>query len=292
MSNELSTQAQGQIVAPTQRIQALLQTPQIKARFDEVLGKRAPAFMSSIISAVNSTPALRDCDPMSVISSAAIAAAVDLPINPSLGLAYIVPYKGVAQFQIGWKGFVQLALRSGQYKTINLTPVLEGQISSHNPFTGEMEFDASVTSGKIAGYLLYFKLLNGYEKYFYMTRADCEAHGKKYSATFKKGFGVWVDNFDAMALKTVAKMGLSKYGVLSVEMQKAVEMDQREITPEGEPKYVDIDLTPSDAAAEANKRIREKRRLKNAPGAPDHGTPVLDPSSEVIAATPPGEPHI
>lgn len=221
------------------RVQTLLQTPSFKKRFEEMLGKRAPAFMSSIISAVNSNSALKQCDPISVVSSAAIAAAMDLPINPSLGFAHIVPYKGVAQFQMGWKGFVQLAMRSGQYKTINLTPVLEGQIKNHNPFTGEMEFTAEAKSDKQIGYLLYFKLLNGYEKYFYMTTEQCHDHGKKYSASFKKNFGRWVEDFEAMALKTVCKLGLSKYGILSVDMQKAIEMDQAAVSEDGIPAYVD-----------------------------------------------------
>lgn len=216
-------------------VQTLLNQPAVKARFESILGKRAPAFMSSIISAVSANPQLRECAPNSVVGAAAIAAAIDLPVTPGLGLAHIVPYKSrdgwTAQFQIGWKGFVQLAIRSGQYKTINLSPVLEGQIADHNPFTGDMTFSRHAESMKVVGYLLYFRLLNGYEKYFYMTREQCEAHGKKYSQTFKRGFGVWVDDFDAMALKTVAKLGLSKYGILSVEMQHAITGEDDDARP-------------------------------------------------------------
>jgi len=213
----------------------LLATPNIKKRFEEMLGgKRAPAFLSSVVSAVNANKQLKDCEPMSVISSAAIAAAMDLPINPSLGFAHIVPYQGVAQFQMGWKGFIQLAMRSGQYKTINLAPVLEGQIVNHNPFTGEMQFNPEAKSKDVVGYLLYFKLLNGYEKYFYMTYDQVMAHGKRYSKAFQKNYGPWKDDFEAMALKTVCKMGLSKFGILSIDMQKAVEVDQAEVDESGE----------------------------------------------------------
>lgn len=212
---------------------ALLQSPDIRARFDDVLGKRSAAFISSIITAVNSNNALKNCDPMSVVSSAMIAAAIDLPINPSLGFAHIVPYKGQAQFQIGWKGLIQLALRTAHYKTIHLTKVYDGQVKRMNQFTGDMEFIDEKTSNKVIGYLLYFKLLNGYEKYFYMTTEQCEAHGKKYSQTYKMGKGRWRDDFDAMALKTVAKMGLSKYGVLSIEMQKAIEVDHAIVDQDG-----------------------------------------------------------
>lgn len=202
-----------------------------------MLGKRAPAFISSIVSAVNSNPSLKNCEPMSVISSAMIAATLDLPINSSLGMAHVVPYGNQAQFQLGWKGFVQLALRSGQYKTINATPILEGQLVHHNIFTGEMEFQDEAISEKRIGYLLYFKLLNGYEKFFYMTAQECERHAKKFSKMYQRGKGVWAEDFDPMALKTVVKLGLSKYGPLSVEMQQAMVSDQGVLT--------DIDATPT-----------------------------------------------
>ena len=242
-------------------IQSVLQSPAVKGRFEEVLGKRANAFMSSIISAVNSNAQLKKCNPMSVVSAAAIAASIDLPINGSLGFSHIVPYGDTAQFQVGWKGFVQLALRSGQYKTINANKVLEGQLISHNSFTGEMEFTENATSQKVVGYLLYFKLLNGYEKYFYMTKVEIEKHAKQYSSAYKKNFGVWVDNFDAMALKTVVKLGLSKYGVLSIDMQTAVEFDQTEVNEKGEPQYIDgevVEKTESKVET-LNKKIRTKK---------------------------------
>jgi len=252
--------SEGRALSTRKELSTVLHTPAVRTRFDEMLGKRSAAFISSIISAVNSNQYLRDCEPMSVVSAAAVAASMDLPINPSLGFAHIVPYDGSAQFQIGWKGFVQLAMRSGQYKTINITPVYEGQIKKHNPFTGEMEFDSSVVSEKTAGYLLYFKLLNGYEKYFYMTKDQCLAHGKKYSRSFKKGKGVWVDDFDSMALKTVAKLGLSKYGILSVDMQRAIELDQAEVDENMNTKYIDAESQVTDSPAEAiNKKIRAKK---------------------------------
>ena len=232
MTTELSTEAQP-------RLRSLLQTKEVAKRFQEVLGKRAPAFMSSIISAVAANKQLQECDPMSVIAAASIAATLDLPINPSLGFAHIVPYKNTATFQLGWKAFIQLAMRSGQYRTINITPVLEGQIKNHNPFTGEMEFVPESKSQNHIGYLLYFRLLNGYEKYFYMTKEECEAHAQRYSQSYRKGFGQWKDNFPAMALKTVAKLGLSKYGLLSLEMQKAVETDEAVVNEDGVPVYPD-----------------------------------------------------
>lgn len=221
------------------RLKLLLNSDSVKQRFNEIMGQRAPAFMSSIISAVSMNPQLKQCDPMSIIQAAAIAASMDLPINPSLGYAYIVPYKDQAQFQMGWKGFVQLAMRTSQYKTIHAAPVFKGQIKNHNQFTGEMEFDSTARSTEVVGYLLYFKLLSGFEKYFYMTADEVETHGKRYSKSFAKGYGIWKENFEAMALKTVIKMGLSKFGVLSVEMQKAIEADQGSVLPDGSIRYED-----------------------------------------------------
>lgn len=236
MAKNLPQTKQSNPVAAQENLRAMMASPSVRSRFDEMLGKKAPGFISSILSAVSTNKELGNCDPRSVISSAAIAASMDLPINQSLGFAHIVPYKGVAQFQMGWKGYVQLAMRSGQYKTINATAVYDGEIKKMNPFTGEIEFNPSPAAGngQVIGYLLYFKLLNGYEKYFYMTKEECEAHGKRYSQSYKKGFGQWAENFDAMALKTVVKLGLSKYGILSLEMQKAVDSDTVEATPAGQ----------------------------------------------------------
>lgn len=242
------------------RLKSLINTDQVKQRFQEMLGSRAPAFMSSVISAVGTNPSLKKCEPMSVISAAAIAASMDLPINQSLGFAYIVPYGDNAQFQIGWKGIIQLAMRSGQYKTINITPVYEGQIKSHNPFTGEMEFNAQATSDQTVGYLLYFKLLNGYEKYFYMTKEQCQAHGKKYSKQFAYGKGRWAEDFDSMALKTVAKLGLSKYGILSLDMQKAIELDQSETKDDA---VVYSDNPTKDQPQAEQEKPKASSRLKN-----------------------------
>lgn len=231
-------------LSPAVRIQSLVKTDGIRKRFEEVLGSRAPAFLSSIVSAYTMNSYLSECDPMSVISSAMIAATLDLPINPSLGMAHIVPYKGVGTFQMGWKGFIQLALRTGQYKTINATEIYEGQVKKHDQFTGEMEFNQERTSDKIVGYLLYFKLLNGFEKYHYWTREKCEAHGKRYSASYQKGKGRWVEDFDAMALKTVVKLGLAKYGILSIEMQTAIAKD--ESLDEKYPDSASIEVSPAE----------------------------------------------
>ncbi len=227
-------------------LQALLQQDAIKRRFETVLGKKAPGFMSSIISATSANKDLKKADPISIVQSAAVAAALDLPINSSLGFAHIVPYKkdgvAIAQFQMGWKGFVQLGMRTGQYKTINVAIVREGELISRNRFTGEMVFDESKKTGdKTIGYVAYFRLINGFEKYFYMTAEEAKAHGKKYSKSFNKEYSRWQTDFDSMALKTVIKMLLSKWGILSIEMQTAIQADQAIVKGEGEYEYPDND---------------------------------------------------
>lgn len=258
-------------------VKKLLDTPAVKAKFTEMLGgKTGAAFMSSISTAVSQNPSLQKCEPMSVISSAATAASMNLPINPSLGYSHIVPYGSKAQFQIGWKGFVQMAQRTGQYQTINTTEVYEGQLKDENPFTGEMEFQKERTSDKVIGYLLYFRLINGFEKYFYMTKEACEKHGKKYSKMYQRGKGQWAEDFDSMALKTVVKMGLSKFGILSTEMQKAVELDQGVINEDGSPAYVDNPTReePKDITPDQPSNLMDAMNIEDAV--------EIDPQSEAI----------
>lgn len=216
-----------------QSLEVLLNKENVKKRFEEILGKKAPGFMSSIISATKANPRLRAANPNSILSSAVIAATLDLPINQNLGFAHIVPYSGEAQFQMGWKGFVQLAIRTNQYRSMNAAPVYEGELKSYNRITGEIEFDLTAKkSDKVIGYVAFFKLINGFEKYFYMTLDEVRAHGRRYSKSFDTGN--WKTNFEPMALKTVIKLLLSKWGILSIEMQTAMEADQAIVNARGE----------------------------------------------------------
>lgn len=206
-------------------LKSMLSNDSVKARFREILGAKAPGFISSILSVANSNALLQRAEPQSVMNAAVIAATLDLPINPNLGFAYIIPYGNSAQFQMGYKGMIQLAMRSGQYKTINVTEVYEGEIKNENRFTGEYIFGEKA-SDKIVGYMAYFSLTNGFEKYMYMSREECEKHGKKFSQTYKRGGGLWATDFDSMSKKTVLKMLISKYGILSIDMQRAQTFDQ------------------------------------------------------------------
>ncbi|MCY7761216.1 recombinase RecT [Bacillus spizizenii] len=237
--------------APVQQqgatMKGLLSSPSVIKRFEEVLGKRATQFTASILSLYNSEQMLQKTDPMSVISSAMVAATLDLPIDKNLGYAWIVPYGGKAQFQLGYKGYIQLALRTGQYKSINCIPIHEGELQKWNPLTEEIEIDFQKReSDAVIGYAAYFELINGFRKTVYWTKAQVEKHKKKFS---KSDFG-WKNDWDAMALKTVLKAVLSKWGILSVELQKAVieEDETREridITNEADSSEI-IDSEPSD----------------------------------------------
>lgn len=213
---------------------------EVRNKFQEMLGKRAPSFITSVLQIVASNQYLINADPNSVYHSAAVAATLDLPLNNALGFAYIVPYnqkddKGVyrqvAQFQIGYKGLKQLALRSGQFEIMNATDVRKGEIVSHDRLTGYMKFKWVEDEDErdklpVIGYVSYFKLLNGYSQTFYMTVKKMEKHAKKFSQTYKKNYGLWKDDFESMAMKTVTKLNLGKNAPLSIEMQKAIVFDQ------------------------------------------------------------------
>lgn len=226
----------------------------VKAKFNELLGKKAQGFITSVLQIVNNSSLLKNADPMSIYNAAATAATLDLPINNNLGFAYIIPYnqsykdengnwgkKAVAQFQLGYKGFIQLAQRSGQFKTISATAIYEGQLISSNPLTG-FEFDfTKKTSEKIIGFAAYFKLINGFEKMFYMTNEEMKAHGSKFSMTYSKSDSIWQKDPIGMGNKTVLKLLLSKFAPLSIEMQKAIITDQAVVTDfeNNEVDYID-----------------------------------------------------
>lgn len=204
-------------------LKGMLESPAYKKRFEEMLGKKAAGFMSSIIAVTNNNNYLMKADPATVIGAAAQAAMLDLPINQSLGFAYIVPYKGSAQFQLGYKGYIQLAQRSGQYVDIGAKTVYEGELEYENRLLDKFRFGER-TGDKVIGYLAYFRLTNGFEKMLFMTLDEMQAHAKKYSQNYKGGTDKWgIADFNVMAEKTVLKRLLSKFGPLSIE---SVQMSQ------------------------------------------------------------------
>jgi len=223
-------------------INSLMQSPAIRDRITEVLGeKRAPAFMAAVIQLSQST-GLAKCEPKSILGAAMQAATLELAINPTLGHAYVVPYGQSAQFQIGYKGLIQLAQRSGKVTSINDFVVGGGQLVSFDPMTGHLVVDWDREPvGEPDGYGVFLALTNGFKKVVFWPRAKVLKHAERFSQAFKKGWDCpWKSDFDSMALKTVMKQTLSKYAPLSVEVQQAIASDQGAIDIEtGEVKYID-----------------------------------------------------
>lgn len=244
---------------------SLFSRDDVKQRFYDMLGRRADQFMTSVLQIVASNDLLKKADPWSIYQSAAMAATLDLPLNNSIGVAYIIPYntkqkdgsyKTVAQFQIGYKGFIQLAIRSGQFKRIEVCKVYETDEEKDVYDRLTSFFKKGNPEGKVIGYASYFQLLNGFEKTHYMSNEELKQHAGKYSQTAKKGFGQWKENYESMAEKTVLKLLLSKYAPLSVEMQKAVVSDQAVIhdAENDTVEYVDNEEVIQDAELVAEKK--------------------------------------
>ena len=245
-----------------------LASDSVKARFQEVLGQKAPTFLASVVNTVSASPQLKKCPPNSIVSAAFVAASYDLPIDSNLGFAAIVPYNNSkwnphtkqwekqmeAQFQMMYKGFIQLAIRSGYYDKMNYSVVYEDELASYNPITGEAKFVQDFSNctqrmngeeDKVVGYYAWFRLLTGFSKELYMSKAEVEHHARTYSSAYRydldnnKKSSNWTTNFKAMALKTVIKLLLSKWGILSVDMQRAIQDDQKVYDEEGNGDYGD-----------------------------------------------------
>lgn len=264
----------------------MLNAESVQAQFKNALGKNSGTFVASVIDLYNGDKSLQQCEPKAVVMEALKAAVLHLPINKALGYAFIIPFnnnrkvkytdeQGVERerwekvmeptFQIGYKGLIQLAMRTGQYRTLNADAVYEGELRKVNKLTGEIAFDGERTSDKVVGYFCYFELLNGFAKTLYMTVEQMAMHAKRFSKGLKKETTVeslinlaalpvsdsnavgWMGNFHGMAIKTVIRNLLSKYGYLSVEMQNAIADDYEGETTGSTPE----DQTPVVMNAEA-----------------------------------------
>jgi len=237
----------------------------VKNNIQKTLGQKAPQFIASVASLVNSSEALLDADRKSLMSACLTAASLDLPINPNLGFAFIIPYKRkdgitVTQFQMGYKGFIQLAMRSGQFKTINVTDVRAGEIEDYDRLTGEYTFvwlTENRETAPVQGYAAYMELTNGFKKTLFMYTKELNTHGLRFSKSMKKGYGLWKDDFDAMAKKTVIKLLISKYAPMTVEMQTATLADQA-VIEDNTNNYIDNEpVDPKELAHE-----KEIERIK------------------------------
>jgi recombination protein RecT len=221
----------------------------VKANVESVVGQKdAQRFISSVVSAVQTNPALAECTNTSILSAALLGHSLNLPQSPQIGMFYLVPFKNKtgteATFQLSYRGMLQLAMRSGQYKAINVTDIREGEIASYNPIEDIYEFTPETDITKrmalpIIGYYAHFEMINGFKKGIYWSKEQIDAHAKKYSATYRKGYGLWSTDFDAMARKTLLRQLISKWGIMSVEMERAYVGDQAVIREDGTPDYID-----------------------------------------------------
>ena len=259
---------------PKKKIDVLkttLNAPSVQQQFSNVLKDNAEAFMAGIIDLYNSDNYLQNCDPKLVIAEALKAAVLKLPLNKALGFSYLVPYKNkqgefIPTFQIGYKGLIQLAMRTGQYRIINADIVFEGELKSRDKLTGEIDFTGERSSENIEGYFAHIEMLNGFSKTLYMTKQQVTNHAKKYSASYNYSQSAWKTNFDEMALKTVLRNLLSHYGFLSVEMMGVIDKDIREDIKE----YRDEDVKVLTGSKEV--KIEESDFEDVRPGSKDENT--------------------
>ena len=250
MSTQLATQND---------LKTFLNSKDISKQIDEILGARKSTFVTSLIQIANSNDLLKNAEPKSVFNAGLLATSLNLPLNNSLGHAYIVPFKNnkanitEAQFQIGYKGLQQLAMRTGLYLDIDAKVVYEGQYVEDDSFKGYHFNWKGKKSDNVVGYASYFRLKNGFESLHYMSKEDLEKHASRYSQTYKRGFGNWKDDFDKMGLKTVIKLLLnSGKAPLSVEMENAIKADQSVIDDYENgtidiscPMFIRLNMTPS-----------------------------------------------
>lgn len=231
----------------------MIVAPNTQAYLQGVLGERKGEFINNITALVANNKQLQECEPTTLMFAALKATALRLPLDPNLAQAHVIPYKNnktrtvEAQFQLGWRGFVQLAIRSGQFQTINVTDIREGEMQGYDLITGEMQVKAMPEREKlpVIGYMAFFRLNNGFSKSLYMTAGEVEKHAKRYSQTYAskndyvRNASKWTTDFDAMARKTVLKLLLSRFAPLSVDMQQAVQADQAVMRSDNNFDYVD-----------------------------------------------------
>lgn len=236
-----------------QNFGAYLTQDAIKNRINQIVGgKDGQRFITALTSAVTTNPTLAECEPSTILSGALLGESLKLSPSPQLGQYYLVPFNDsrrgskVAQFQIGYKGMIQLAIRSGQYKKLNVLAIKEGELVSYDPLNEEIEVnliedEEKREKARTIGYYAMFEYLNGFRKTLYWSKAKMEAHATNFSQGFKakKGYTFWEKDFDAMAYKTMIRQLLSKWGIMSIEMQEAYVKDMGVIDESGKVDYID-----------------------------------------------------
>lgn len=236
------------------KFSAVISSDGYKRLINNTLGnpQRAARFVTAITSAVSANPALADCNPATIVSAGLLGEGLNLSPSPQLGQYYLVPFndrkndRKVAQFQLGYKGYIQLAIRSGQYKKLNVLPIKEGELISFDPLNEDIQVqliddETAREKASTIGYYAMFEYTNGFKKAIYWSREKMESHAEKYSMGYKahKGYTFWEKDFDAMACKTMLRQLISKWGIMSIEMQRAIENDMGVISNDGKVDYID-----------------------------------------------------
>ena len=265
---------QNQLAKSKQRlgISAYLTQDAVKNQINNVIGgKDGQRFITSIVSAVTANPALAECTNQSILSGALLGESLKLSPSPQLGQYYLVPYKnnkeGIieAQFQMGYKGYIQLAIRSGQYKKINVLAIKEGELEYFDPLNEEIKVNLMIDKwderekAKTIGYYAMFEYINGFRKAIYWSKSQMENHALTYSPAYraKKGHTFWEKNFDAMAYKTMLRQLISKWGIMSIDMQAAFDADMAVINEDGSKDYVETEdaiVVPSEEVTEKGEK--------------------------------------
>lgn len=253
-------------------LSAYLTNDAVKNQINSIVGgKNGQRFIASIVSAVQATPALKECDNASIVSSALLGESLKLSPSPQLGHYYMVPFNDskrgckVATFQLGYKGYIQLAIRSGMYKKINVVAIKEGELVRFDPLNEEIEVnliqdEEEREKAETIGYYAMFEYTNGFRKAIYWSKAKMEAHALKYSKGYKakKGYTFWEKDFDAMAFKTMLRQLISKWGIMSIDMQTAIDSDMAVINEDGTRDYVDnYEEAAEEPAAETTAEITD-----------------------------------
>ena len=258
-------------------ISAYLTNDAIKNHINSIVGKDASGFITSIVSAVNTNPALQECTNKSIVSAALLGETLKLSPSPQLGQYYMVPYNDkeqgkVAQFQLGYKGYVQLAARSGQYRHLNVLPIKKGELIRYDALNEEIEVnliedEEERENAETIGYYAFFEYLNGFRKAMYWSKKKMESHALRYSKGYaaKKGYTFWEKDFDAMACKTMLRQLISKWGIMSVDLQKAYEADMAVINEDGTPTYVENEDVPADEPKTPDKPAEPEKPIEITP---------------------------
>lgn len=295
-----------------QTFSAFMTAPNIKARINEVVGKNAQSFMTSIVSAVSANPTLQECEPASILSAAFLGEGLKLSPSPQLGQYYMVPYDnkkaGVkqAQFQLGYKGYIQLAIRSGYYKKINVLAIKQGELIRFDPLNEDIEVNLiddyeEREARETIGYYAMFEYTSGFRKAIYWPKSKMLCHADRFSKAFSKESykkllsgqipekdmwkysSFWYKDFDAMAYKTMLRQLISKWGVMSVDLQKAYEADEALIKEDGTAEYIDIDESPAKSSSEtaSTSEIASESEAIHSPSIPAAAPESDDPFDAV-----------